>query len=360
MVFLVYGVFVVVFSKSTQFGLHVWLPDAMEGPIPVSALIHAATLVTIGIILVFNFWQIVIVWFCTSNIVAYWLTLSITLIALGIINIVDLKKMIAYSTVYQIGAAMFITICIDSLMGIAYLEYHMYYKAALFMTTGIIIHTNWCFQDFRMFTYKLTGHITTITLTILITICSCSLWLCFGFYLKEIIIDDISRRNSTQYVENTTIMLYIITVGTIYATFIGSLKIGYQQMINITTAFSSDTEIVQIYCALLLSLIILLTAINNDIITLKQLNTNSLHTNYTTIIILYVLTLMTLWNWKIQLGVIDFFLVVNCFLLFDFFCLFFLCLGLLLWFGSMLFFLFGFMFCRVFVRFFWLFWCFLV
>lgn len=55
---------------------------------------------------------------------------------------IDIKKMIAYSTVYQIGCAMFITVQVDQTLGIAYLEYHMFYKSTIFMITGIIIHTN--------------------------------------------------------------------------------------------------------------------------------------------------------------------------------------------------------------------------
>ncbi len=127
-------------GKSAQVPLHVWLPDAMAGPTPASALIHAATMVAAGVFLVVRAFPI----FEASGI-ALTLTLALglaTAIAAGLMAAVqhDVKKVLAYSTVSQLGY-MFIALGAGSATAALYhLTTHAYFKSLLFLGAGIIIH----------------------------------------------------------------------------------------------------------------------------------------------------------------------------------------------------------------------------
>ena len=127
-------------GKSAQMPLHVWLPDAMEGPTPVSALIHAATMVTAGVFLVarcspiFNLAPIVLV------IVA--LTGAITSLFAATIGLVqnDIKRIIAYSTISQLGY-MFLACGVGAYSaGVFHLYTHAFFKALLFLCAGSVMH----------------------------------------------------------------------------------------------------------------------------------------------------------------------------------------------------------------------------
>jgi NADH-quinone oxidoreductase subunit L len=132
--------FIGAMGKSAQFGLHVWLPDAMEGPTPVSALIHAATMVTAGIFLVARCY-----YFFDASIIAQSLILiisSITMIFAASVAIFqnDIKKTIAYSTCSQLGY-MFVGCAVGRYdAGMFHLVTHGFFKALLFLSAGSIIH----------------------------------------------------------------------------------------------------------------------------------------------------------------------------------------------------------------------------
>jgi len=138
-------------AKSAQLGLHTWLPDAMEGPTPVSALIHAATMVTAGIFLLLR----------TSSLLSLCSNVSSFLLLLGSLTAFfaasvgalqyDLKKIIAYSTCSQLGymaasiGAGSYDICLYHLVN------HAFFKALLFLTAGIVIHSLSNEQDIRKY-----------------------------------------------------------------------------------------------------------------------------------------------------------------------------------------------------------------
>lgn len=127
-------------GKSAQIGLHVWLPDAMEGPTPVSALIHAATMVTAGVFLLARCSYI----FEFAPAVKSFITVvgSITCVFAALIAICqnDIKKIIAYSTCSQLGY-MFIAAGVGSYQaGIFHLYTHAFFKAMLFLAAGSVIH----------------------------------------------------------------------------------------------------------------------------------------------------------------------------------------------------------------------------
>jgi NADH-quinone oxidoreductase subunit L len=136
-------------AKSAQIPLHTWLPDAMEGPTPVSALIHAATMVTAGVYLLVRFSPI----FEAAPDVQHLAALlgAITLLVAGVVALVqwDIKRVIAYSTMSQIGY-MFLAAGIGAYgYAIFHLMTHAFFKALLFMSAGLVIHHLGGEQDIR-------------------------------------------------------------------------------------------------------------------------------------------------------------------------------------------------------------------
>jgi NADH-quinone oxidoreductase subunit L len=136
-------------GKSAQLPLYVWLPDAMAGPTPVSALIHAATMVTAGVYMVARSWPIFIHAPSAMNVVA---TVGIgTAFFAATIGLVqnDIKKVFAYSTVSQLGY-MFVGVgCGAFSAGIWHLVTHAFFKALLFLGSGSVIHALSGEQDLR-------------------------------------------------------------------------------------------------------------------------------------------------------------------------------------------------------------------
>ncbi len=136
-------------AKSAQIPLHTWLPDAMEGPTPVSALIHAATMVTAGVYLIARtspLFELAIDVQELAGILG-----AVTLLAAGLIALVqtDIKRVIAYSTMSQIGY-MFVAVGLGAYgPGMFHLMTHAFFKALLFMTAGVVIHALSGEQDIR-------------------------------------------------------------------------------------------------------------------------------------------------------------------------------------------------------------------
>jgi NADH-quinone oxidoreductase subunit L len=127
------------FAKSAQLPLHTWLPDAMEGPTPVSALIHAATMVTAGVYLIARTWPFFELAPTAADIAAF-VGLATLLVAATIALVVtDLKRIIAYSTMSQIGY-MIVGVSIGAYTaGMFHLMTHAFFKALLFMAAGSVI-----------------------------------------------------------------------------------------------------------------------------------------------------------------------------------------------------------------------------
>ena len=127
-------------GKSAQIGLHVWLPDAMEGPTPVSALIHAATMVTAGVFLVARFSPL----YELSEVARYMVTIvgAVTCLFAATIAITqdDIKKIIAYSTCSQLGYMFFACGVSAYDAAIFHLMTHACFKALLFLSAGSVIH----------------------------------------------------------------------------------------------------------------------------------------------------------------------------------------------------------------------------
>jgi NADH-quinone oxidoreductase subunit L len=138
-------------AKSAQLPLHTWLPDAMEGPTPVSALIHAATMVTAGVYLIGRMHPIYDIATYAHGTVA--IVGAVTALFAATIAIVqtDIKRVLAYSTMSQIGY-MFLAVGIGAYAaGFFHLLAHAFFKALLFMAAGNVIHAMHDEQDMRKF-----------------------------------------------------------------------------------------------------------------------------------------------------------------------------------------------------------------
>ncbi|MEX0817318.1 MAG: NADH-quinone oxidoreductase subunit L [Gaiellales bacterium] len=136
-------------AKSAQVPLHTWLPDAMEGPTPVSALIHAATMVTAGVYLIARTSPLFELAPAIRDLAG--VLGAVTLLLAGLIALVqtDIKRVIAYSTMSQIGY-MFVGVGLGAYgAGLFHLMTHAFFKALLFMAAGVIIHALANEQDIR-------------------------------------------------------------------------------------------------------------------------------------------------------------------------------------------------------------------
>ncbi len=132
------GIFCGCVGKSAQFPLHVWLPDAMEGPTPVSALVHSATMVAAGVYLVGRFFPVfapeVLLVIASAGCITMLLGATIAFTA------VDIKRVLAYSTVSQLGLMMLALGVGGWAAGLTHLITHAFFKSMLFMCSGSVIH----------------------------------------------------------------------------------------------------------------------------------------------------------------------------------------------------------------------------
>ena len=176
-------------GKSAQIGLHTWLPDAMEGPTPVSALIHAATMVTAGIFLIircsplFEYSPRVLSIIVVVGVLTSFFAATVALVQ----N--DIKKIIAYSTCSQLGYMCFICGLSQYNVGLFHLINHAFFKALLFLAAGAVIHTLNNEQDIR----KMGGLVNIMPLTYTATLIGSLSLAGFpflsGFYSKDVILE---------------------------------------------------------------------------------------------------------------------------------------------------------------------------
>jgi len=176
-------------GKSAQLGLHTWLPDAMEGPTPVSALIHAATMVTAGVFVLIR--SSPILEYSGSGLFLVSLIGGLTALFAGTVGLVqyDIKKVIAYSTCSQLGYMFFACGMSNYSAGLFHLFNHGFFKALLFLGAGSVIHALLDEQDMR----KMGGLVKLMPLTyIAILVGSLSLTgfpFLTGFYSKEVVLE---------------------------------------------------------------------------------------------------------------------------------------------------------------------------
>jgi NADH-quinone oxidoreductase subunit L len=181
--------FVGAMGKSAQFPLHVWLPDSMEGPTPISALIHAATMVTAGIFMVARLSPMYNLSPSTLSFIA--IIGGINALFLGMLGLIqnDIKRVVAYSTLSQLGYMAVALGCGAYTVGIFHLMTHAFFKALLFLAAGSVIVAMHHEQDMR----KMGGLWKYMPITYVVTIIG-NLALAgippfAGFFSKDMILD---------------------------------------------------------------------------------------------------------------------------------------------------------------------------
>nr|UFP91262.1 NADH dehydrogenase subunit 5 [Leptogium corticola] len=240
-------------AKSSQIGLHVWLPQAMEGPTPVSALIHAATMVTAGVYLLIRTSPL-IEYSSTVLILCLWVGAITTLFSslVGLFQL-DIKKVIAYSTMSQLAREFFKfrhqTICVEiiyyiinsqitkalqlGMMVIAvglssynvalyHLVNHAFYKALLFLGAGSVIHALADNQDFRKYGGLRPFLPLTYSAMVIASLSLIAFPFMSGFYSKDNILESLFG----QYSYYSIVIYMIATMGAIFTT-LYSLKVLY-------------------------------------------------------------------------------------------------------------------------------------
>ncbi len=181
-------------GKSAQFPLHVWLPDAMEGPTPVSALIHAATMVTAGVYMVARCNALFSASPTAMQVVAVVGTLTAVMAAAIALTQTDLKRIMAYSTVSQLGF-MFLGLGVGAWAGaIFHLFTHAFFKALLFLGSGSVMHAIGGDCDITR-QGRLARHIPWTTTTFIVgSLALAGIFPFAGFFSKEMILGGGLRR----------------------------------------------------------------------------------------------------------------------------------------------------------------------
>ena len=209
-------------AKSSQVGLHVWLPMAMEGPTPVSALIHAATMVTAGVYLLMR----------SSPLIEYSEIVLMLCLGSGVITNVfssliglfqqDIKKVIAYSTMSQLGM-MVIAVGLSSYnLALFHLVNHAFYKALLFLGAGAVIHAVADNQDFRKYGGLRPFLPLTYSVMLIASLSLVAFPFMTGFYSKDFILESAYGN----YHFSGTVVYIIATIGAMFTT-LYSVKVLY-------------------------------------------------------------------------------------------------------------------------------------
>ena len=200
------SLFIGAMGKSAQFLFHTWLPDAMEGPTPVSALIHAATMVTAGVFLVvrcsplFEYSQIALNFVAITGMITAVFAASVALVQ----N--DIKKIIAYSTCSQLGYMFFAAGVGAYHVAIFHLFTHAFFKALLFLGSGSVIHAFKEEQDIRLMGGVWRKIPYTWFLMLIGTLALTGFPFLSGFYSKDAIIE-------FAFFKGTPLGQYAMTVG---------------------------------------------------------------------------------------------------------------------------------------------------
>lgn len=220
--FICIALFIGAMGKSAQIPLHVWLPDSMEGPTPISALIHAATMVTAGVFMLARMSPL----FEYSDAALNFILIigSLTCLLMGLVGIVenDIKRIIAYSTLSQLGYMMTAMGVSAYPIGIFHLTTHAFFKALLFLGAGSVILALHHEQDiWKMGRLRQKMPITYITMLVG-SLALIGFPLFSGFYSKHLIIESV--RLSTLPAAG---IAYFVVLGSVFITALYTFRLFF-------------------------------------------------------------------------------------------------------------------------------------
>ena len=194
--FIILFLFIIgVCAKSAQIGLHTWLPDAMEGPTPVSALIHAATMVTAGVFLLLR--SVHLFKYDENSLLLVSFLGGITSFIAATIGLFqnDIKKIIAYSTCSQLGYMVLSCGLNNYSGGLFHLMNHAFFKALLFLSAGAIIHSMLDQQDVRRMGMLLKYLPVSYMMILIGSLTIMGIPFLTGFYSKDFILEYVYSSN---------------------------------------------------------------------------------------------------------------------------------------------------------------------
>ena len=214
-------------GKSAQFPLHIWLPDAMEGPTPVSALVHSATMVAAGVYLLARFFPVIHASSTASDLIA-WIGAGTALGAaiLALVQ-VDIKRVLAYSTISQLAYMMFAIGIGGYAAAVFHLMTHAFFKAMLFLGSGSVNHSTNTFDMRRMGGLRTLMPITFLTFAIG-TLSLAGIFPLSGFWSKDEILIYAWDENKGVFVLGLLAagLTAAYMVRAVYMTFFGEYKGG--------------------------------------------------------------------------------------------------------------------------------------
>ncbi|MCY4618789.1 MAG: NADH-quinone oxidoreductase subunit L [Chloroflexi bacterium] len=214
-------------GKSAQFPLHIWLPDAMEGPTPVSALVHSATMVAAGVYLLARFFPVIHASSTASDMIA-WIGAGTALGAaiLALVQ-VDIKRVLAYSTISQLAYMMFAIGVGGYAAAVFHLMTHAFFKAMLFLGSGSVNHSTNTFDMRKMGGLRFAMPITFVTFVIG-TLALAGIFPLSGFWSKDEILVEAWQNNKGVFVLGFLAagLTAAYMVRAVYMTFFGEYKGG--------------------------------------------------------------------------------------------------------------------------------------
>jgi NADH-ubiquinone oxidoreductase chain 5 len=222
-------------GKSAQIGLHTWLPDAMEGPTPVSALIHAATMVTAGVFMIARCSPLFEYSPNALIIIAFAGAMTSFFAATTGIMQNDLKRVIAYSTCSQLGYMIFACGISNYSVGVFHLMNHAFFKALLFLSAGSVIHAMSDEQDMR----KMGGLSLTLPFTYSMMLIGSLSLIGFpfltGFYSKDVILE----LAYTKYTISGSIAFWLGSISVLFTSYY-SFRLLFLTFLSSTNGFKRN------------------------------------------------------------------------------------------------------------------------
>ncbi|MCE9590788.1 MAG: NADH-quinone oxidoreductase subunit L [Planctomycetes bacterium] len=216
------------FGKSAQLPLYVWLPDAMEGPTPVSALIHAATMVTAGVYMIARLLPIFVLSPYALPVVAVVGGLTAVFAATIALCQYDIKRIYAYSTISQLGYMFLGVGALSTVGGVFHLFTHAFFKALLFLTAGSVMHALAGQLDLR----KMSGLRTKMPVTCWLMFVGCLALAGFpltaGFFSKDMILAAVMEKGLGEHGQPLFLALGILGLFTAFLTAFYTFRLWFR------------------------------------------------------------------------------------------------------------------------------------